>query len=528
VKTVYEHLKRVGLERYAPALEFHGIMTEQDLAAMKLEDIEKLSAELQFDAAAQRLFKLLLDSDNKTFVQDSYALAEVTHIRESFLAAYADTSNEDLIKTVCTPLLRHHSRSSFDCSDEDEIAPTAGNTDAFESRTSESSHSSGLEQTFPADLSEQRLRELSKSFCAALSVGGKGVISHFNLRRLLDAHPNRPAQCVKAAAAFTRPRTVADKVVRHLDLYAFLKRLGMGSEIHKVIAGECDSLATLLDLKGSVREVKDNATRQYKIDAESALRLAEVVTKTSSESGNLMNFGLYPRSRIIGVFQLFYTAGAAAFPLYTASKNPSSDPDNGSDASVAAADSTPSETATDGESPVAEVVALGPPEPASAPATTTPTPASAPVSASELERLAYQFGLLTSDDHGTSLVSVLEVLDHLRRHPTNPAEAVATIAAELVSPPFPAEPPVVAREAPPVEWVDEWLKTSPGSDITSYAQKFKDQGFVGKEDFLVGAVLTLDELDKMGIAVLAHRRRLVVLHAKLLAEHEKGLDKNTV
>ena len=671
IKTVYEHLRRVGLEKYAAILEFHGVSTAEDMGALKLDDILKLSVELKYDPAGQRLVSQLLEAEsNKSFMTDSYSLAEVSHIRESFLLAYADTTNECLIKTVCMPLMRQHSHNSFNAEDDDDdeqenssevedAADAAGNVasspgplniDALaaysgggggggsnidvnntvsvtltsRSHASNSTGSGGggsahLELIEPSSLTAERLGELCKAFCGALSSGGKGVISHYNLRRLLAAHPMRPVQCVKAAQAFTAPRTVADKCVKQLDLYAFLKRMGLAQNIHSLRGAEIHLLSNLLATKESVDDLCTTAKRTYKLSTEHAFRLAEVVTKTTSESGNLVNFALHPRARIMQLFQLFYSAGADAFPLFTATKSETEDDDedegktksdapaNGSandvstdgggstegatDASSSVNSAVPTSVGTDsasGDSTATKVPSLH--LPASTTVTTSSTAhvgvaAPAPpavVSPAELEKLSYQFGLLTSDAQGTALVSVLEVLDHLRRHPASPREAVATALAELVNPPFPAAPPVEAREEPPREWIDDWMagiinadgstittttttsgddtSTRPNAadaaasamganasdsstaatstpattaasaaaaaapapvvvvDMSQYTQKMKDQGFVQREDLALGPLLTVQELeDKVGVNVLAHRRRIVTMHAKLLA-----------
>lgn len=606
---MYEHLKRVGLERYAPVLEFHGITTDQDLTALKLDDVMKFSVELQFDSAAQRAFTQLLDSDNKHFMAESYTLAEVALIRETFLAAYADTSDECLIKTVCSPLLRHHSHNSIDVYDDfaeesggsGELIPLTESdtplsntplteatndespldalrlythnastpklgTDKDKDLTPEVPHSArsgensetsdSLELIEPTSLSADKLRELSKAFCSALSKSGKGIVSLYNLRRLIDAHPHRPIQCVKAAENFTQPRTVAEKVVKHLDLYAFLKRLGLAGQIHQFIAGEVSHLSTLLDHKGSVAEVCDNAKRTFKVNAECALRLAEVITKTTSASGNLVNFGLHPRSRIMGVFQLFYTAGVRAFPLYTDSTLPAEDGASAEESNTDAADDATASTTADNavtnsagaassavgvsatsssttlDAAAASTAGASGAAPSAASPVVTPLkidapvpvpPVPAPVSAALLEKLSYKFGLLVTDAHGQAVVSILEVLDHLRKYPTDPLAAVSSAVAELISPPYPAAPAVAPPVVAPPEWVDEWLKAAPGTDITNYAAKFKDQGFATKEDFLVGPVFTMAELEtNIGVNVLAHRRRIIELHAQLHKAEGKG------
>jgi len=520
-KSIYDHLKRVGLERYAALLEFHGITTDQDLASAKLDTLLTYSVELQFDPAAQRLFALLLDSDqNRTFMINSYTFAEVPQIREAFLAAYADVSNECLLKSVCAPLQRQYSNNSMAREDASEngydvtdgalkLIDDDGANSAPDS--ARSGNSENYECSDPTSLSVDELRDLSKAFCNALSSGGKGIVSLYNLRRLIDAHPRRPHQCVRAAAAFTQPRNLHDQVVKHLDLYAFLKRLGLASKIHQFQSADTHLVGKLLEMSGSVPEITENARKTYSLNPESAFRLAEVVKKVTSESGNLINFALHPRTRIMNIFQLFYTAGAESFREYTSVARAGA-PNESVDGDTDVADDSSSSglTLVEVDSAVSNTSALH----------LEGLKDLQPVSPVELEKLAYQFGLITTDAQGTALVSLLEVLDHLRRHPTSPRAAVASARHELVNPPYPDEPVAAPSVEEPLEWVDEWLKSAPGSDLTQYAAKFKEQGFVTKEDFLVGPVLNTGDLSGyLNIPVLAHRRRIVDLHVKLRTEH---------
>jgi len=540
-KSIYDHLKRVGLEKYAPMLESNGIITDQDLASMKLDGLLALSVELQYDPAAQRLFTLLLDSDqNARFMADSYTFAEVAQIRESFLAAYTDATTEALLQTACAPLQRHHSQDSL-CSESDqeerlvaEPGPSSSTTYALTlpgpvSRDVSSSASvdcrSNISENFEsaetASLTVEQLRDLSKTFCNALSSGGKGIISLYNLHRLIDAHPRRPVQCVRAAAAFTRPRSLKEQVFKPLDLYGFLKRLGLASKIHQFRAGDAQRVGTLLELSGSFTEVIENSRRMYKIDQEAAFRLAEIVKKVTSESGNLINFAFHPRARIMSIFSLFYTAGADSFPEYARTPRPPAPADSVDGDTDIADDSSTAPATSDATALISAV-------PESQATTVIHLESlrslqtdSAPVSAVELEKLAYQFGVLTTDRQGDAVVSILEVLDHLRKFPSSPRSAVASAMRELVKPPFPDEPVVVQAPEEPLEWVDHWLKSAPGSDLSHYAIKFKEQGFVNKEDFLVGPVLNCGDLSGyLNIPILAHRRRIVDLHQKLHAEHE--------
>lgn len=93
--TIYEHLHRLGLEKYAATLEFCDITTTDELSNSKMADILPHSAELQYDhPEAKKLLKMLssdAETSSKSFLRESYALAEVAAIRDLFRATTTPT-----------------------------------------------------------------------------------------------------------------------------------------------------------------------------------------------------------------------------------------------------------------------------------------------------------------------------------------------------------------------------------------------------------------------------------------------------
>ena len=593
VKPIYEHLHRIGLEQYAVIFEYHNITTEAALVGMKLEELEKMAVELVYDPMARGLLTQLLDSSSSGssggFIGECYALAEVSFIRESFLAAYShiitsssstaaitNTATDD--ESVSTTISNTHNPNNTT-----QYPPSSTTTSAtidtiMETATTE------VDMNIPTALTEHELRELSKVFCNILSCSGRGVISLYNLQRLLSTHPHRPVQCIKAAREFIRPRyhnsntttgtnadsttnndnnttsiettttpTTSIETMKYFTLYTFLKRAGLQNDIHTVLTADINTVDKLLELgkDSKLADVICNIRKLFKFDHNKGFRLGEIITKTNSFSGNLMNFSLFPSYRILSMFVLFYTMGSDHFTMNTkynfynttdanastsnSSCNNSINNDKNTDIydeeMVEVTDTSISGTASvESKSPsitttksiTTTIITTNTTAASTTPITTIPTTTTesisrAPISCMELEKLAYKFSILTSDSKGTAVVSMLEVLDHLYKYPTNPTLAVETALTELVHPAYPIEPIILPIIPAPLEWVDEWLKSADGSNLSQYAVKFKEQGFIEKSDFLVGGLLSLEELEKsIGVSILAHRKRIVEMHRKPL------------
>jgi len=459
-QTIYEHLYRLGLEKYAATLEFCGISTADELSSAKIGDILPHSTELQYDPEAKKLLKTLssdADASSKAFLRESYPLSEVAAIRDLFMASYSSSSSSSIA----------HSRSSFSS-----IEDCAESTGVDQKEDSESIDTLVLLHSHRGD--EDPLSSLGKEFTAALTKEGKGVISMHNLKRLIKMHPNRPVDCIKAIPFFTQQRSLEERKRTTMDLYRFLKRATVRKEIFNFRREGIDNLQDLLLLKNDkLIELMRKLTDTFKLPKGKAAILAEVINMVSSDSGNLINFALHPMPVIMDTFVLFYSVRQSS-PGVNADKT------------------SFLETDTRCESV-----------------------------SQRIEELAYRFGLLCSDSKGNGLVSLLEVLDYLDGgYAADPEGAVRDARVELVYPPFPEEPTSASESKPASiakEWVDNWLASAlPQTDLTEYADQFKQQGFHQKEDFEIPLLTAKDLQEHIGIGSFAHRRKIVAMHEKLL------------
>lgn len=548
-KSLYDHLKRVGLEKYTTVFEFNGIATIEDLSAMKVSDLLLYSIDLQYDPHAIRLLTILTTSNNKSFMEDSYSLAEVSHIREYFLAAYADIAckypHQQSSSTTSTTICNSSKRRLLLCEGRDDrtqCSPSISsaeedldkyviqpnnpidpdnnhNNNAISSITNHGVVAIATGATIdeslltpPNKISVDELNQLSKELCKILSKGGKGVISLYNLQRLIDIHPLRPKQCVEAANAFTNPyRTIEEEVLQSIDLYRFLKRLGLASSLYTFKNQNIDTIYDLFNIK--VEKISDSIksfTQNYGLTSMKAYQLAEVLSKTTSDSGNLMNFSLHPRQRIMKAFYLFYATKDSSIILRNTSDhyNSVTNTSLNSDSSTKLEDADDCKSSTDGTSNKTidnhnnnQI-------------TTTSNHW-----LSKLEILSYEFSLLCTDKQGRGLVSLIEIYDYLNKYQLDPYQAIYNTSTMLVNPLYPIEPPIIPKEILPKEWIDEWIESKlPEIDLRNYIDTMKKQGFHTKNDFNI-PLFTMEDLEKyFNIDIYADRRKLISIHQKLLQE----------
>ncbi|KAJ1401108.1 hypothetical protein B484DRAFT_405819, partial [Ochromonadaceae sp. CCMP2298] len=171
-KSLFEHLRRVGCERYAAALETQGI-TAEDLSGLKVDDLLKHSEELRYDPGARRMLARLIEGDEQ-FLGQVYSLAEVPHMRELFLAAYAGDAGDagdagtERGLSPSSPLAPSASASASP------LSPSSASASSLSPPFLLSAPVLSGDAGTDAGVAGQ-LSDLSKSFCTALSSSGKGT-----------------------------------------------------------------------------------------------------------------------------------------------------------------------------------------------------------------------------------------------------------------------------------------------------------------------------------------------------------------
>jgi len=247
-KSIYDHLERVGIGRYAPFFERKGIFFADQLEKIELKELTSLSVELQYDHLAKSQLKKLLDKD-PVFMDGQYSLAEISIIRESFLLAFPCHGS------VCgnTELSSSERRNS--CLFSPDTLPSAAKQPVRE---------------HPITVTHEKLDELSRKFCDKLSKNGKPVISLYNLRLLLDAHPGEPQDCFENAEAFVldRENLPGTHSLKEMSAKEFLKRAGLFSKMHSF--SEFKTATQLIEKFTSIAELSKELTKNYDLSNEEA------------------------------------------------------------------------------------------------------------------------------------------------------------------------------------------------------------------------------------------------------------------
>lgn len=494
-KTIYDHLHRLHLERYAPVFEYAGYINTDNLSECKIEDLLPLSLELKYDLQSQNLIKRLLSNDDK-IMKEMYAIATVSEIRSSFLSAYP-TSYEKIFGEIAPFLRRQQSHNKYSASLTVASLQSASDLDAFPPLLSPGMPSPGMLSlggrqvsisSNTTDASPEQIDGLCRMFCEALCRNGKGVVSLYNLQKLLEIHPSRPLCAIESASHFVQSDDSMDyryKAITKYSLYQFLKRAGAGKYLHKFKSKDVLTVEDFLNL-----ETKDSSLKiKFRIPQHVAKFLTQIIEK-KIESQQFINFGYHYRPRIIHTFITFYNSQKGL------DLNPSDDSTYDGDG-----DETSELENSNDECKVSTI-----------------DTAVEVWDAVSLERYAYEYALLLTDQRGLAKVSLIEILNHLENHKQNPYMAVSSAVRDVLNASPPPAPPKPAPPPVPTEWVYAWLKESTDVDLSHHADAFIAQQLCSKEDLVVGGFVLDDNTleNVLSVSKLGERWRIKDMHQKLL------------
>jgi len=201
--TIYEHLRRVGLERWASTFEHHGYFEVADVAGMSIDTVKKWSGELRIDDLSARRMDLLLKADASLML--AYQLADMATIKEAFIQTFVP------VAAAATAGSPHASRKS---------TPSE-----LGSRRSSRQVSDGLKRIHLDITDASQVNRLADQLCAVLQHEGKGIVSIWQLRRHLRIFEHSVAECISAAPAIVAPRPPESHVLcDDVSVYDWLRR----------------------------------------------------------------------------------------------------------------------------------------------------------------------------------------------------------------------------------------------------------------------------------------------------------------
>jgi hypothetical protein len=205
--TIYEHLRRVGLEVWASTFEHHGVTLVSELGGVTLELAKKWSAALRCDQVSARRMELLL-SRNEQLLKAEYRLTDLVTAKELFLQTFAQAGPATLLGSPAKPASASR-------------GPSADGSPPFYLQRSASE---GIRRA----VDESELSRLCEAFCAAVQREGKGAASVWQLSRHLRLYEHSPQLCVERAPALVDERPAAHAVLLDaMPVYELLRRAGL-------------------------------------------------------------------------------------------------------------------------------------------------------------------------------------------------------------------------------------------------------------------------------------------------------------
>lgn len=469
-ESIFDHLRRAGLESYAAAFEYLGIYNKTGLYTTDIDLILNVCPELQLDLNAKARLEML-KTENVKLPTSLFSTVEVSSLREEFIAAYsfngstecsfvaADKMNavsDSLCPVIdgAAPLVRVESKTSVTDMDE------CDNRDMDEAKVNAflqefSSDRSCYRETQRTDniISASFLDKLSRTFVKNLSNDdGKAILSRYQLKQLLRAYPNRPIQCVLASKSISTKRSTGSYKLQQMSMLDVLKRADCVSDFYK-FKGIAKNLGEMLE--------------QHKIDKSvlTKARINECIISLLDRSAkipsmSLIGYQILDREQLLWEFKSFFPESSQS------------------------------------------IEKLG------------------------IEEQAFAFASKLSDAVGQGLVSKTQVKRYLNELSDKSMEAAVKNVDTLKQPTAIPEPPIEPEPELEIEYVYKWLTTvfhedgdeDKGKRLASrYGRNFKKQGLETLDDLSMGPQLdnvTLTEV--LGVDKLGHRLKIMAAHEKMI------------
>lgn len=410
--TVHDHLCRVGLERLAPLFAMHGYKYKSDLTGIsKVDTVVEWDVELQYDLSqAERLSRLLKEEER--LMKEDYPLASISTIRDAFVVAY-----------------RH-------CGGGDSI---------------------------------DRIEALAKTLAENLSHEGRGNVSLWQLRWLLQQHADDPERAVRAADTLVQSKSRTTQAgPRHMTCFEFLTRAGCADQWFKF---EDAGYRWASELKGGLKDQK--AIQELKVPAQQA-KFLNVLIQNDSKKRNVTCGLLHPdRERMTAMFR-------RCFPDCTQDE--------------VDAFTTPLTTKT-GHGLASKI---------------------------QIEAFLYDddADAAEMESGGGREETTSSTVRRVRRYAV-PSEATKACSGELVNKPKKARP----TPKPPSR-VSKWIHKAllhEEKDLARYSRKFIDARLASREAVLAEPPLEVADLESLGVNKLGDQRKIMRMLQRLRDGGDDGV-----
>jgi len=219
--TVFEHLRRVGLEQWAPTLANYGYRFKADLQGLKVEDVKKWSGLLRLDKAAAARMNLLLTGDKILF--EDYQFADMATVKEMFLSTFQQQHDVAAVAATATATTNANANAAS--------LPTPASGDLRKpARSASVTDSDGmLRPVLYNNESTSDISLQSDAMCRAVQSDGKSVVSIWQLRRHLQLFADNAEKAVATAHQLIAPQPKLMPDVDDMSVYEWLRRSCMES-----------------------------------------------------------------------------------------------------------------------------------------------------------------------------------------------------------------------------------------------------------------------------------------------------------
>lgn len=448
---VFDHLRRVGLEQWAPTLENYGYRFKADLQGLKMDDVKKWSGSLRLDKAATARMNLLLTGD-KMLLED-YQFADMATVKEMFLSTFQHTTAATTATTLDASGGAAAKRAC--ATDAATSADNAGRGRRRPVRSTSATDSDGMLRPVVYNNDEcSDINVLSDALCRAVQSDGKSAVSIWQLRRHLQMYADDAKKAVSTAHKLIaqQPKLMTD--VDDMSVYDWLRRSCLES-LASVLEGA--DYKTAADLYG--RPLPADLPGLKKCHSE---LIAAIVKGEGTNSAAERAYCAPDRLRLRDDF----------YSRFLASSN---------------GENTPTLSANFGTTNNAELTEIA---------------------QRFADLLSDQLG------QGTISLAQLQNHLEKHKLGGGPREAGACLVAATNDLINHARAPEVMQPtpAPPTEWVHGWLKTH---SLEEHSAKFIGAKICTKEDVSAAPKLSESDLNDLGITPLGDNRRLVRLIAGL-------------
>lgn len=485
----------LGLEIFAPIFHYHGYHTFESTENLDFNDVSKWAIEFSLDPVIRNALKKMLSRD-RTYMSENLQLVDMNKVRDMFYTAYSAVVAPPAAAAVpdIPPLLIRRPSDGL-C-----LTPKPSAADALELPSNPPTlRRIKSDEHMAAFL---KLEQLMRSLTDVVVVRGKGVVSLAQIRHLIQLYPNDPEGCVCNARALLLGALPDEDspLPRPLTTWQLLCRLGLpdlGPFVrqpyahHLLACKDDDQYAPEITQKMKPRlQTLKRLLKPEPADMNLMREAWALLARPAIEKEALDAFRAGKKEESLKAYRDRLLFSLISEDEHNSEKNQ--------------LDVKPKE---DGKKEEEEKGKEKEKEQEQKEQKSLSVSVHA-VTDAEMVSLARRLSILLSSPEGHGYVSLRQLRRFLTRYAASPKDAVEKADSELLHPAYPDEYEAPARPPPPKLFVLDWLKDVLGDKAGRYGQYFQDASLTSKEDLVASPLLTVENLQSIGVKDLGIARKL--------------------